>query len=117
MALVRDITDPSSRAQAMTRLVEVLAGAQEHDRAEHVTRDITEPFSRAWAMTGLVEALVGVDQPCSLWMDLAIRLLAEVTATSAWVVGVDLIARCAPHELQSGVDDAFGIVMVGAAEM
>jgi hypothetical protein len=115
IALATGITDPFSRAQVMTSLVGALAGAGEHDRAQALAelatttaRDITDPSSRARALASVVGALVGVDQPRPLWMDGAIRLLAEVAATSAWVVGVNLIARCAPQELQSMVDDAFG---------
>ena len=76
--------------------------------ATSTAHDITDPFDRARALTSLVKALVSVAQPRSTRMDLVIRVLAEVTATSDWVMGVALIASCTPEELRHAVDDAFG---------
>ena len=113
--LARDITNPTDQAQALCRLVEALAEAGEQDRARAVAelatnsaQDITNPTDRAQALSRLVDALTRADQQRSSQMDFAIRLLAEVMATSAWVVGLDLIARCAPQQLQYAVDGAFG---------
>ena len=112
--LAHDITDPTQRAQALTALVTALAQAGQHDRAHAlaelattVAHDITDS-SQLGSLAALGWALVGGDRSCPACLTLAIRLSAEVAATWAWLAVVNVIARCAPQELDGVVDDVFG---------
>jgi hypothetical protein len=99
--VTREITDPDTRARALSRLATVVADITDHDQAlalttdaETATREITDPDAQTWALSVLVAAVVATGDH-----DRAVRLAREITNPD---IQAQVLSNAALTILQSG---------------
>jgi len=93
--LARSITDPAGRVDALADLVPVLAGADDHDRAEAVIRCIIDPDSKANAMIDLARVAPSRTRV----------LLAQALQLGDWTKPLALLSQVEPAAVIAAADE------------
>ncbi|WP_122980003.1 hypothetical protein [Actinoplanes teichomyceticus] len=99
--MARSITNPDWQAQALTAVVQAVAGT-DPDRAETVARSIINPGLQARALAAVVRAVASTDP------GRAGRVLGEVLAADSWLALLSVLAKHWPQVVLRCVDALSG---------